>query len=75
MFEPGTKVKLHTEVVVLGAYKEQEGWYYRVKFDNQKWSFIVSAEEVEKISLCDYAPFPKCNNGEGCDTCQFNKEK
>lgn len=74
MFDLGRRVKLQCDVVIVGAYKEKEGWYYRVKFEEANWSFIVSEKELKQRSICESAPFSKCNNGEGCQTCQFNEE-
>lgn len=74
MFDIGQQAKLQCNVIILGAYKEREGWYYRVKFKGADWSFIVSQKELKQNSICESAPFPKCNNGEGCETCQFNEE-
>lgn len=74
MFEVGQQAKLQTEVIIVGAYKESSDWLYRVKFKEADWSFIVSEKELKKVSICENAPFSKCNNGEGCQTCQFNEE-
>ncbi len=74
MFEIGQRVQLKSEVVVVGAYKESQDWLYRVKFVDSDWSFIVSEKELKKKSICENAPFVKCNNAEACETCQFNEE-
>ena len=75
MFELGEKVEIGIPVTVVGVEKRKKGPLYRVKFDNFEWSFIVEEKDLKKrkINLCDYAPFPKCNNAEGCESCQFNR--
>ena len=77
MFELGEKAEICIPVTVVGIEKLKTGWLYRVKFDNFDWSFMVAEKDLKKkkVNLCEYAPFPKCNNAEGCETCQFNEEK
>ena len=75
MFDVGERANLQAEVLIMGAYKENKDWIYRVKFDKADWSFIVSEKELKRKSICEHAPFAKCNNGEGCDTCQFNEDE
>ena len=75
MFDLGEKAEMRIPVTVLGIEKMSTGWMYRVKFQGFDWSFMVSEKDLKKrISICEHAPFPKCNNGEGCQTCQFNEE-
>lgn len=74
MFELGEKAELRIPVTILGIEKMLDGWMYRVRFEGFSWSFIVSEKDLKKMksNICQYAPFPKCNNGEGCETCQFD---
>lgn len=77
MFEMGEQAELRIPVTIVGIEKMSTGWIYRVKFEGFEWSFMVSEKDLKKkpiINLCEHAPFPKCNNAEGCDTCQFNEE-
>lgn len=77
MFEFGEKAEMRIPVTIVGIEKTAQGHLYRVKFENFDWSFIVSEKDLKKIkiNICEYAPFPKCNNGEGCDSCEYNKER
>ena len=29
---------------------------------------------MKEVSICDSAPYPKCNGAEGCDNCKHQKE-
>lgn len=33
------------------------------------------AKEKQNKIICDRAPYPWCNNGEGCDACEYREEE
>ena len=73
-FFHGERVILTGEVVFIDEFTYNNKRMVRVAFEDRPWSFIVDKNNISKKSICESAPFPKCNNGEGCQTCQFNEE-
>ena len=52
-----------------------------VTWENYPFAALSISEVIGNIyenkekSICDTAPFPKCNGANGCDTCEYQLEK
>lgn len=74
-FQRGERVILTHTVVFIDEFEYNNKKFARIAFEDKPWTFVIEKDSLsKKQTLCEAAPFPKCNNGEGCETCQFNEE-
>lgn len=74
-FFRGEIVTLTHKVVFIDKFEYNNKTFARVAFEDKPWTFIIGIESLSKRSVCEDTPFVKCNNSEGCDTCEYNEEE
>lgn len=74
-FFHGERVVLTSEVVFLDQFEYNNKQFARVAFEDKPFSFIVPLSSLSGKDVCAEAPFPKCNNAEGCDTCEYGEDR
>lgn len=72
-FFRGERVILTSEVVFLDDFEYNDRKFARVAFEDKPFSFLINLSALSKKPICSTAPFPECNNGEGCDTCKHKE--
>lgn len=74
-FFRGERVVLTHKVVFIDEFDYNDKKFARVAFEDKPWTFIIGINSLSKYDYCKDAPFPKCNNAEGCDTCEYRHQE